>query len=462
MSHAVIFNPYNSWIYHFNYEVPIYYNLLSRGIKPIYLNCGMPHPDCDMFQKAVIGDRPKNACANCISINAEIIAATGLKNHSMGEYLDPIAISSLSAELRSKTLPELQEITYEDLNVYDLAISSVYTHLRINKIDSNSPLHLETIANYMLHALSTLISGSVFLAKFRPIAALVFNGRMAATRAFVELCKKHGVRVVTHERGMTRGALSIWVDDICNSTANYDYIKEKRIQRPLIEYQVDLVKQWVDDRRTGRNLNWQSFQLPNSTKFDQSNKSDIVNWVLFTTSMDELVASKHITSVFTSQFNWIEQTVAIALEESTKVTLTIRVHPNSSSSISTGHNMEEKTFFSSLKERLIGTNVTVIESSDSIDSYTVLDSADLVLCFASTISLESLLAKKKTFLAAYCEWSRCSGIEGTSSHQEYHVFLKKHTEKAACQLNPCPAPLKLSHYCGANGGIWDGSKAAFG
>ena len=26
----------------------------------------------------------------------------------------------------------------------------------------------------------------------------------------------------------------------------------------------------------------------------------------------------------------------------------------------------------------------------------------------------------------------------------------------------CPAPLKLSHYCGANGGIWDGSKAAFG
>ena len=27
---------------------------------------------------------------------------------------------------------------------------------------------------------------------------------------------------------------------------------------------------------------------------------------------------------------------------------------------------------------------------------------------------------------------------------------------------PCPAPLKLSHYCGANGGIWDGSKAAFG
>ena len=26
----------------------------------------------------------------------------------------------------------------------------------------------------------------------------------------------------------------------------------------------------------------------------------------------------------------------------------------------------------------------------------------------------------------------------------------------------CPAPLKLNHYCGANGGIWDGSKAAFG
>ena len=29
-------------------------------------------------------------------------------------------------------------------------------------------------------------------------------------------------------------------------------------------------------------------------------------------------------------------------------------------------------------------------------------------------------------------------------------------------LAVCPAPLKLNHYCGANGGIWDGSKAAFG
>jgi len=144
--------------------------------------------------------------------------------------------------------------------------------------------------------------------------------------------------------------------------------------------------------------------------------------------MDELSNSDEFSSPFKNQNTWIEQTCKIASLLQDKVHLTIRVHPNSSSAVSTGVNREEQSYFRNLKALVERKNIRVIESDDAVNSYSLLDSADLVLAYATTMSLEALLSGKPTYLAANCRYIWCPGIMSYKSHPDYEVFLKAHSE----------------------------------
>ena len=429
VEHMIIFNPYNLWDFHLNYEIPIYHNLLSRGIKPIYVRCGLDHAECDLYWLSASGPRPQNACVDCKFKTDQYLTAGGIDYQSLSDFIDPQGYEGLKQLVRMASYENLRKVEILGFQVYELAISSVFTHFRINEFDPQNSEQLACLREYMIYAVGVLLAGTLMLERYRPKTALTFNGRTAPTRAFMELCRRHGVRVTTHERGITRGGLILIANSNCLSFVHFMEISQKTLHAPLKPYQVSLVSNWLRDRRVGRNLNWKHFQIEGISAPRVESPSGLSEWVLFTSSMDELSSSDEFSSPFENQYNWIEQTCRIALSLQDKVRLTIRVHPNSSSAMATGVNREEQSYFMSLKASMEGKPIRIIESGEPVDSYSLLDNADLVLAYATSMSIEALLSGKPTYLAANSPFVWCPGLMSYKSHPDYSALLHAHSDK---------------------------------
>jgi hypothetical protein len=422
MKTAIIFNPYGLWDFHANFEVPIYHNLIARGYKVIYLRCGVESQDCDLHQANVIGMRPLNACDNCRKHTDAHLRSMGIEYQSVSDYLDPQDASEIRKMIFGMDSERLKSLNLFGINIYDLSIGSVHTHFRVNEIDLNNEVHLRTLRNYIVNAALMIVAGKIIFNEDKPDFALIFNGRMAVTRAMVEMCKTHGVRFATHERGLNRGYFLVNIDDKCTSHINAKFISDYNLRHPLKRHEVKLVKKWFNDRIGGTNINWKNF-LEASKVDGVLQKSCHKRWVLFTSSTDEFVSEPDFQSPLGSQYDWILKTCEIASKNN--VELIIRVHPNSYGPTSTGKNLDEKKFFDSLAARTDYLNLKIIDSNKNVNSYELAKTADLVLVFASTIAIESLLLGKRTYVAANSDWIHCPSILSYLNVPEYDVFLNE-------------------------------------
>jgi hypothetical protein len=259
MKTAIIFNPYGVWDFHANFEIPIYHNLELRGYNVIYLRCGLDSLDCDLYRPNVIGKRPENACSHCRSFTDRHLKNMGVNYRSVADYLNLDQVAEIKKSIFNMDINNLRHLILFDINLYQISLGSVHTHFRINSIDASNVEHLQTLRHYMVNAALTLIAGKIIFKENKPDVALIFNGRMATTRAMVELCKKHGVRYTTHERGLTRGYFLVNVEDKCTSHQNSKYIAQYNLNHPLKNNEIKQVKKWFNDRLKGTNISWKNF-----------------------------------------------------------------------------------------------------------------------------------------------------------------------------------------------------------
>jgi len=430
MKTAIIFNPYGLWDFHANFEVPIYHNLIARGYKVIYLRCGVESQDCDLHQANVIGLRPLNACENCRKHTDAHLKGMGVHYQSVSDYLNPAEATEIKRMISGMDFDQLKSLNLFGINLYEISIGSVHTHFRINQIDFGNESHLTTLRNYVLNSALLIIAGKILLNEEKPDFALIFNGRMAVTRAMVEMCKNHGVRFATHERGLTRGYFLVNINDKCTSHNNAKFISDFNLNHPLKRYEVDLVNKWFGDRLGGKNINWKNF-LESSDKSDIFKKSNAKRWVLFTSSTDEFITEPDFQSPLGSQYDWILKTCEIASKNN--VELIIRIHPNSYGPNATGKNYDEKKFFDHLKARTDYSNLKIIDSANNVNSYELARTADLVLTFGSTIAIESLLMGKRTYVAANSDWIHCPSILSYLNVPDYDAFLNEEATQAEHQ-----------------------------
>jgi hypothetical protein len=82
----LFFSPYSIWKLHFQFEVPLAWNLIWRGHDVRFFTCDGLFPICDLYQHAISGERPANACESC-QLSADVIFKEyGLVNSKLGKY----------------------------------------------------------------------------------------------------------------------------------------------------------------------------------------------------------------------------------------------------------------------------------------------------------------------------------------------------------------------------------------
>jgi len=128
----------------------------------------------------------------------------------------------------------------------------------------------------------------------------------------------------------------------------------------------------------------------------------------------------------------------------------VRVHPNA-----------DVTFNLSLMSLSTLPTVTVLKSSDPVDTYALVKAADLVLTFASTVGVEAAYRKKPVIsVGSVTEYQRFGCVANVKNHDDL-IRLVGHARAGDCSEFPEPH----ERYAGACAYAWarnmDGVQATY-
>ena len=430
----ISFSPYAAWHLHALYEICICHNLKWRGFDYKYVTCDGLFSDCDIFWESTMGIRNEEACVKCQESVKSLTNQYCIEKTNLGSYGDG-GYTKIAEEYVGKSSDdELFEISFNGFPIADWVKSSVFSHLRINKIDLLNPVHCKVFRSYIKSGIVGVLLVERMLLKENPDAVLLFNGRMSITRIALELARYMGIRVVCHERGITKESLLLWENVGCLSLSPYEKLSKIWSDIPLTGQQVRDVGKWLYDRSNGKNLSWTAFstagELGDLDVFIEKNRGKRIVG-LFTSSTDEIVSSDEFISVFQSQEKWINNTVDI-IKMRHDVCLVIRVHPNSGGSKSMGVNSEELCYFNKIKRQL-PENVYLVMPDDKVSTYELIKIIDLGLVYASTVGLEIVCRGVKVLQAARSPFSFCHGIESIQSESSYHEQINMALKKSVSE-----------------------------
>lgn len=307
------------------------------------------------------------------------------------ETIDKIKTMSFSYS----KLEDIMEYKYKNCTVGEAAFSSYVSCSRnlYPLLDTNFRTFFDDILRNGIYTTEAMIEA---VKRFKPDKITLFNGRMAENRPVREVAIDNNIDFVSLELiyGQEQNYKMIAENESIHSIDMYTRkIKEQWETAPESEQEkVEIGSSFYINRRNAKpagdkvyTANQKQGLLPENwdkTKY---------NVLIFNSSEDEFVALNDEYGkyqLFQSQLEGIKYIKQCLLsEEDVKVTL--RVHPNLA-------NIEYK--YAKDLTRIQSHNFMVVEGKSQISSYSLLDAADLVIVFGSTMGAEAAYWGKPTIL----------------------------------------------------------------
>ncbi len=227
----------------------------------------------------------------------------------------------------------------------------------------------------------------------KPDQLITFNGRFSTCKPIVEAGNKLGIPVLRHERGHAFDYYECFHDQI----HNFAYIRERiglawNAADPT--ERTRLGHQYFERRLKGDGIYWYSFTKDQERGRGLPPAQQGKRRVVYYNSSDDEYAA--VSDVFTlghwpNQLSAVRDLIKIC-ESLGDIELVIRMHPNLAKS------PIECARWNTLKSDCL----TIIAATDPMDSYALLASADMVVCYGSSIGIEATYAGKPTILLGPC------------------------------------------------------------
>lgn len=317
----------------------------------------------------------------------------GVEQHWMKEYADILDYDSLPT-FDYSTAEELKEIEYRNVQV-GFGVMSTYISLTRNmnpKITEVSKRYFDALIREQVITLEIL----EYLQKKYNFGLVIFqNGRGAQLKPFLNFCQREKIDFCcTEDFGRSYNYVNNFWNDYahsmraylkkyhdCWSTAEDSEDKKRETAESFFKNRRNAIpagdKVYVKAQTAG--------MLPKD--WDDTKE----NIVIFNSSEDEFCAvSKEwdVLKLFKTQMEGIKSIVEHYKNDSTKH-FTLRVHPNLKDIPYKYHRDLYKLHYD---------NLTVIPGWDKVSTYTLLDAADKVVVFGSTMGIEAAYWKKPVIL----------------------------------------------------------------
>lgn len=253
---------------------------------------------------------------------------------------------------------------------------------------------------------------AILLAK--PDVVVTFNGRFVTSKPVVAAAEQLGIPVLRHERGSTYQRYEVFTDAL----HNYAYIR-RRIEacweNTLPAERERNGHEFFQRRRRGDGIGWYSFTAGQEQGRIPERTPGRRRIVYFSSSDDEYAA---VTDVFEpgpwpDQLTAVKELIAVC-ESLPDVELVLRIHPHL-----TKKSAQERARWCGLS----GSNAFIIAPDEKVDSYALLDSADVVVSYGSTIGMEAAYWGRPSVLLGPCSYSGSSAVLSPGNREELAALL---------------------------------------
>ena len=355
----------------------------------------------------------------------------------------------------------VEELKQYSIGTFDIGWAVLSSAVSITRDSTFKPQdNPDLVERLVISSWTVYQSFQQYLDDHTPDVVYIFNGRFASTRPILRLCQERGIQCMMHERAYA----NLDRYEITANTLPHDLEYQRKAVRQTWESsilheqeKVAIARKFFEMRRYGGDP-WKitslqtTRQLPST--FDHSKK----NVVIFQSSEDEFVAlgDEWRNPIYINQFEGIKKILSEKeIVSDPNLRFFIRIHPYLR--YSTEH---EWSNFLSLNSE----TVTVIPPTDTVDSYALMESADIILTFGSTMGIEATFWEKPSILAGLAVY----GELGSTIDVRTHADVIENILSPIQQINPIGAwmygfycesfgiPFKHFRVDGLNGGTYKG------
>ena len=365
---------------HFETDLEIAQRHLDLGDNVELVLCDAELPSCQLNPT-----HEPVRCAQCVSRNHQGAAQLSARVPVRGLLTLLTADDHDALGRLPRTFSDtagLRRFRFETFDAGLATLSSLIDFVRSPQPDIKR--HAELIHGLLHGAVLSYLAMKRILSAQLYDRVYIYNGRWSMVRSAVRACEAAGVPYYTHERGSDCKKFALYRDVLPHDKP--DFKRQVQLASAVLESQPEasaIAEQFFHERRQRVEKNWFSY-----TKAQEQGRVP-VDWsrpvrriIFFTSSEFEYAAIGEGTSgrIYPSQQQGTRRIAQHLARHDPGAHLWVRVHPNDSGP-------QTSQLWTDIASAL--TNVTVVLPDEKIDSYAMLEGADLILTFGSTVGLEA-------------------------------------------------------------------------
>lgn len=396
-SARVLFFTVRGWYIHVGTEVVLAKALQARGAAASFFLCGGKLAQCD-FKPGTDPAVTRPLCWRCSGFARRLLDAFELPFSTLADVVDDSRFEEARRTIAGLSVEELRSFRYRDLPLFEFVQPSVQRSLLRGDVGEDS-FSERVLRGFLESAIVYVHACEELLDRDRPDVVVMTNGLFFAERIMLELARARGTAAVTYERGMPVHTVLF---DHNQPAIRFDldrYWPQAR-ERPLSPTEERRLDAYLSQRAGGQvgviDL-WPSMEDDlDSVRRRLGLGGDRPLAVLYTNVLwDSAVFGRDVA--FDGMFEWLAETVRV-FAGLPDLDLLIRVHPS-----------EIRIPMSESRDRacdriaevfpVLPPNVKLVPPGDPASSYTLMELADAVLVYTSTIGLEAAVRGKPVIVA---------------------------------------------------------------
>ncbi|NEP26654.1 hypothetical protein [Moorena sp. SIO3I6] len=324
------------------------------------------------------------------------------------------------------SLKELRAYKYNDADLGLATVSSLIWHTKLSEPDPNH--HSPHIQRLLRCSAMVYEKARALILKYKPQKISAFNGRFASVKGIFEAAKQLGVEVQYYEVGGTYKQYELFEKPPHDFAYRREKVKTYWQQAGMDRE--ELAHTFYQNRRQGEGIGSTNYTSEQQKGFVPGQTANHRQIVYYSASDDEFSAIGDLVKhpIFNNQREAVKSLITWASNQM-DCYLTIRVHPHLQKK-----SLEDRNWWNSLT----GKNLQVIPPDSKVDSYALIDWADVVVTYNSTIGAEAAYWGKPSLLLGDNMYSGLGCVYEPRSEAEVYTLLKKDSLAPLPQENCLP------------------------
>lgn len=281
------------------------------------------------------------------------------------------------------------------------------------------------------------------LSKLRPDIVITFNGRFSISRPIVLAARQVGCKVLLHERGSIFNKYELYE----RSPHDLFYIRERIAQAwesADKDTRAQIGHEFFRRKRSGDGFAWLSYIEQQRPGHIPKKVEGTRRVVYFSSSDDEMAAVEFETNSTDGWASQLDAANALILAASSCgiKEIIFRLHPH----LALKSKQDRDRWMS-----LGGPGVVVVAPDSPVDSYALVDSADVVVSYGSTVGIEAAYSGKLSLALCESTYSDSPAVVRCNSIEDLKVYLSPSKR----QSTPCgDACLPFGYYYATYGRVF--------